>query len=84
MPVTVNLPASLSHFAGPSVVVRESVANLGQLVAALDRLAPGIARELDDPLYNFAINQEIFLHSVDSRPVGDGDVVEIIPSIAGG
>ena len=84
MSVTVNFPASLSHLAGQSVVVRESVSNIGQLVEALDRIAPGMARELDDPLYNFAINQEIMLHSVDSRPVNDGDVVEIIPSIAGG
>ena len=84
MSVTVNFPASLSHLAGQSVVVRESVSNIGQLIEALDRIAPGMARELDDPLYNFAINQEIMLHSVDSRPVNDGDVVEIIPSLAGG
>jgi molybdopterin converting factor small subunit len=84
MSVTVNFPAALAHLAGQSVIVRESVSNIGQLVQALDRIAPGLARELDDPLYNFAINQEIFLHSVDSRPVNDGDVVEIVPSLAGG
>jgi molybdopterin converting factor small subunit len=84
MQVTVNLPASLAHLAGQTVIVRESVSNIGQLVQALDRIAPGMARELDDPLYNFAINQEIFLHSVDSRPVNDGDIVEIVPSLAGG
>ena len=84
MSVTVNFPASLSHLAGQSVIVRESVSNIGQLIQALDRIAPGMARELDDPLYNIAINQEIMLHSVDSRPVNDGDVVEIIPSLAGG
>jgi molybdopterin converting factor small subunit len=82
--VTVNLPASLAHIAGHSIVVRESVANVGQLIQALERLAPGMAKELDDPLYNIAINQEILLHSVDARPVNDGDVVEIVPSIAGG
>jgi molybdopterin converting factor small subunit len=84
MSVTVNFPASLSHLAGQSVIVRESVSNIGQLIQALERLAPGMAKELDDPLYNIAINQEILLHSVDARPVNDGDVVEIIPSIAGG
>ena len=84
MSVTVNFPASLSHLAGQSVVIRESVSNIGQLIQALDRIAPGMARELDDPLYNIAVNQEIMLHSVDSRPVRDGDVVEIIPSLAGG
>lgn len=84
MSVTVNFPASLSHLAGQSVIVRESVSNVGQLIQALERLAPGMAKELDDPLYNIAINEELLLHSVDSRPVNDGDVVEIIPSIAGG
>ena len=84
MSVTVNFPASLSHLAGQSVVVRESVSNVGQLIQALERLAPGMAKELDDPLYNIAINQEILLHSVDRRPVKDGDIVEVIPTIAGG
>ena len=84
MSVTVNFPASLSHLAGQSVTVRESVSNVGQLIQALERLAPGMAHELDDPLYNIAINQEILLHSVDARPVKDGDIVEVIPTIAGG
>ena len=66
------------------MLVRESVSTVGQLITALDRLAPGIARELDDPLYNIAINDEILLHSVESRAVKDGDVVEIIPTMAGG
>jgi molybdopterin converting factor small subunit len=84
MSVTVNFPASLSHLAGQSVVVRESVSTVGQLIQALDRLAPGLAKELDDPFYNIAINQELLLHSVDARPVNDGDIVEIVPSLAGG
>jgi molybdopterin converting factor small subunit len=84
MAVTVHFPSSLSHLAGQSVVVREAVANVGQLIQALDRLAPGMAKELDDPLYNIAINQELLLHSVDARPVADGDIIEIVPSIAGG
>ena len=82
--VTVNLPASLAHLAGHSIVVNEPVANVGELIQALEKLVPGMAKELDDPLYNIAINQEILLHSVDARPVSDGDVVEIVPSIAGG
>jgi molybdopterin converting factor small subunit len=84
MAITVNFPAALYPLAGQSVIVRESVSTLGQLITALDRLSPGIAHELDDPLYNFAVNDEILLHSVESRPVKDGDVVEIIPSMAGG
>jgi len=82
--ITVNFPAALSPLAGRSVSVRESVSTVGQLIQALDRLVPGIAKELDDPLYNLAVNDEILLHSVDARAVKDGDVVEVIPSMAGG
>ena len=70
--------------AGECIVVREAVANVGQLLHALERLKPGIYKELDDPLYNIAVNDEILLHAVDAREVRDGDIVEIIPSMAGG
>jgi molybdopterin converting factor small subunit len=84
MAITVNFPAVLHPVAGESIVVRESVATVGQLLQALERLAPGIGRELDDPLYNIAVNDEILLHAVDAREVRDGDIVEIVPSMAGG
>ncbi len=82
--VTVNFPAALQPISGTTLLVREPVQNVGQLVAALDRLVPGLAHELDDPLYNIAVNDELLLHNVDARPVKDGDVIEIIPSMAGG
>jgi molybdopterin converting factor small subunit len=83
--VTVNFPAALHHLAGgESLVVRESVSTVGQLLAALERLAPGLSEQLDDPLYNIAVNDELLLHGVDRRAVADGDVVEIIPTMAGG
>jgi molybdopterin converting factor small subunit len=82
--ITVNFPAALHPVAGPSLVVREAVSTVGQLIQALDRQVPGLARELDDPLYNIAINDEILLHAVDARSVKDGDIVEVIPSMAGG
>lgn len=69
---------------GESLVVREPVATVGQLLAALERLAPGLATVLDDPLYNIAVNDELLLHGVDRRAVADGDIVEIIPTMAGG
>ena len=82
--VTVNFPAALQPISGTTLVVRESVHTVGQLVEALDRLVPGLAQELDDPLYNIAVNDELLLHNVDARPVKDGDVIEIVPSMAGG
>ena len=85
MAVTVNFPAALHSIAGgKSLVVRESVSTVGQLLAALERLAPGLGEQLDDPLYNIAVNDELLLHAVDQRPIADGDVVEVIPTMAGG
>ena len=69
---------------GQSLVVRESVSTVGQLLGALERLAPGLGTELDDPLYNIAVNGELLLHAVDQRPIAEGDVVEVIPTMAGG
>jgi len=82
--VTVNFPAALQPLSGTTLVVRESVKTVGQLVEALDRLVPGLAQELDDPLYNIAVNDELLLHNVNARAVKDGDVIEIVPSMAGG
>lgn len=82
--VTVNFPAALHPIAGATRVVVEPVATIGQLVAALDRLVPGLADELHDPLYNIAVNDELLLHGVDARAIRDGDVIEIVPSMAGG
>ena len=83
--MTVNFPAALHAVAGgQSLVVRESVSTVGQLLTALERLAPGLGQQLDDPLYNIAVNDELLLHAVDQRPIADGDVVEVIPTMAGG
>lgn len=83
--MTVNFPAALHTVAGgDSLVVRESVSTVGQLLQALERLAPGLGEQLDDPLYNIAVNDELLLHAVDQRPIADGDVVEVIPTMAGG
>ena len=83
--MTVNFPAALQPFAGgESLVVHEDVTTVGQLLATLERLKPGLGEQLDDPLYNIAVNDELLLHGVDKRPVADGDIIEIVPTMAGG
>jgi len=66
------------------VIVGEGVANVGQLVAALERLRPDLRDPLHDSLYNFAVNDALVLHGADDYPLQPGDTVEIIPTIAGG
>lgn len=84
MSIVVHFPAMLHPVVGRELRVDEPVANVGELVAALARLAPSLGAALEDPVYNFAINDEMLLHGVHAHPLRDGDIVEIIPTIAGG
>lgn len=69
---------------GGELRIDEPVANLAQLVAALERLRPDLRDHLHDSLYNFAVNDALVLHGADDYPLQPGDIVEIIPTIAGG
>jgi molybdopterin converting factor small subunit len=70
--------------AGPEVVIDEPVTSLADLVTALDRRRPGLAADLSDPIFNVAVNDEMLLHGAARRILHDGDVVEFVPTIAGG
>ncbi len=84
MAVTVRFPAMLMAVAGQDIVVSEPVSDIGQLLDVLHRRIPGLAAALIDPIYNFAVNDEMLLHGVNAHPLSDGDVVEIVPTISGG
>ncbi len=83
--LTVHLPASLQRDAGAaSLAVTEPVGTIAELVEVLERRVPGFRSLFDDALLNFAVNDELVLHRVRDRPLADGDVVELIPTISGG
>jgi molybdopterin converting factor small subunit len=82
--ITVRLPATLQVGASETLVVAEPLATIADLVAALDRRIPGFRGQLEDGVFNFAVNDELLLHHARSRALSDGDRVEIIPTIAGG
>ena len=84
MAITVRFPSMLHARAGEQILLSEPAANLAALIAALDRRVPGLAAELNDPIYNVAINDEMLLHGASARVLHDGDVVEFVPTIAGG
>jgi molybdopterin converting factor small subunit len=84
VPLTVRFPAMLQAKAGREVVIDEPVANIADLVAVLDQRIPGLAADLSDPIFNVAVNDEMLLHGVRARSLADGDVVEFVPTIAGG
>lgn len=82
--ITVRLPSGLRGSAGAEVPVDQPVATLGELVATLERIRPDLRDALHDSLYNFAVNDTLILHGADAHSLTDGDIVELIPTIAGG
>jgi molybdopterin converting factor small subunit len=82
--ITVRLPATLQIGTTSTLVFSEPLATIAELVAALDRRMPGFRDQLDDSVFNFAVNDELLLHKARTHVLADGDQVEIIPAISGG
>ena len=80
---TVRLPASLRpDLKGELYLV--DVRSIAELIEALDRHIPGFRAQFDQAGFNFAVNDELLLDRVLDRTLTNGDIVEIVPSIAGG
>jgi aldehyde:ferredoxin oxidoreductase len=84
MAVIVRLPAMLHARVGAEIIIDEPVHDVAALRAALERRHPDLAQDLNDPIFNVAVNDVMLLHGVRQYPLKDGDVVEIVPTIAGG
>ena len=82
--IRVVLPSTLRVSDTNRIEVHESVATVAELVDALDRRIPGFREQLDDSVFNFAVNDEMLLYHARDRALHDGDVVEVIPTISGG
>lgn len=82
--ITVRLPSTLR--VGPTDILtfEDPLATIAELVDALDLRIPGFKDQLDDSVFNFAVNDEMLLHHARERELADGDIVEIIPTISGG
>ena len=82
--ITVRLPGTLRVGPEDTLVLYEPIATIEELVGALDRRIPGFRTQLEDSVFNFAVNDEMLLHGVQTHPLKDGDRVEIVPAISGG
>lgn len=82
--ITVRLPSTLRIGASDSMLVHEPVTTIAQLIDVLDRRIPGFRDQLDDSVFNFAVNDEMLLYHARERVLREGDVVEVIPTISGG
>ena len=82
--ITVVLPSTLHVNESSRLEVHDPVATIADLVEAIDRRIPGFRDQLNDSVFNFAVNDEMLLHHARERALRDGDVVEVIPAISGG
>ena len=82
--ISVLLPSTLRVSDTNRIEVHEPVATVAELVDAIDRRIPGFREQLDDSVFNFAVNDEMLLYHARDRALRDGDVVEVIPTISGG
>jgi molybdopterin converting factor small subunit len=82
--ITVRLPSTLRVSDQDTLMVSGPIHSIAELVDALDRRIPGFRDQLDDSVFNFAVNDEMLLHRARERELHDGDVVEVIPTISGG
>ena len=82
--ISVLLPATLRVSDSHRIEVHEAVHSVAELVDAIDRRIPGFRDQLDDSVFNFAVNDEMLLYQARERALQDGDVVEVIPTISGG
>jgi molybdopterin converting factor small subunit len=82
--VTVRLPSTLHAAATDTLEISDPVADIAALIDILDRRIPGFRDQLDDSVFNFAVNDEMLLYHARERALRSGDVVEVIPTISGG
>jgi len=82
--IKVVLPSTLRVGPSDTLSVTEPVATVADLVEVLDRRIPGFRAQLDDSVFNFAVNDEMLLYRARERRLADGDTVAIIPTISGG
>lgn len=82
--ITVRLPSTLQVGPADTLAFTEPLATVSDLVDALDVRIPGFKAQLDDSVFNFAVNDELLLHHARERRLNDGDRIEIIPTISGG
>jgi molybdopterin converting factor small subunit len=82
--LTVRLPSTLRVGASDTLQFDGTIDTIARLIDALDQRVPGFKAQLDDSVFNFAVNDEMLLHHARERRLADGDIIEIIPTISGG
>jgi len=91
MTVTVRIPTQLRNLSGNAAEVQVEAGTVAEALKALDAAHPGFGERIFDDsgelrrfVNVFLADEDIrFLQGVDT-PITDGQVVSIIPAVAGG
>jgi sulfur-carrier protein len=91
MSVTVRIPTQLRSLSGSAAEVQVEAGTVAEALNALETAHPGFAERLFDETGGlrrfvnvFLADEDIrFLSGVDS-PVAEGEVISIVPAVAGG
>jgi len=91
MAVTVRIPSVLRNLTAGKESIEVTAATVDQALAALDAAHPGIKGRLCDDAGKLRRFVNVFVADEDIRflegqatPVKDGDLIDIVPAIAGG
>ena len=82
--ITVRLPSTLRVGPGDTLTFEQPLPNVAALIDALDVRIPGFKDQLDDSVFNFAVNDEMLLYHARERTLKAGDTVEVVPTLSGG
>lgn len=90
MPVSIKLSTPLRRYAGGAKVVEVSASTVGGALGALCERHPALREPLYDPTGEIRSFVRVFVGSRDiadmggrDAPVADGDVLSIVPPVAG-
>ena len=90
MPLTIPIPPIMRTLTGGAATVDAHGANLAEVIDNLDRQWPGVQQRL---IHNEALVRfmNLYVNDQDARfsgglraPVSPGDVITILPAVAGG
>jgi molybdopterin synthase sulfur carrier subunit len=90
MAITVRIPTPLQRLTDGKVDVESNAKNIAELIDALEKDYPGMKERLSDGgkvrrFINIYVNDEdIRFANKENTALKDGDVISIVPAIAGG
>jgi len=91
MSTTVRIPTALRTLTGGAAEITADGSTVGEVLKSLDANHPGIGERLFDEAGNlrrfvnvFVADEDIRFLDALSTPVAEGQVVSIIPAVAGG